>query len=73
MQPSCPNISEQPAQYLAIFGPEKESDRIPFSLPGNRDIVVIGYRLHNVSQIDSRIRIENYGKVAHSNNWKNRT
>ena len=36
MQPSCPNISEQSAQYLTVFVPEKESDRIPFSLPGDR-------------------------------------
>src|ERR1700686_397560 len=66
VQPSRPNISEQSAQYLTAFVPEKESDRIPFGLSGNRDIVVIDYPLHNVSQIDCRIRIENYGRVTHN-------
>ena len=40
VQPSRPNISEQSAQYLTVFVPEKESDRIPFSLSGNREMSV---------------------------------
>src|ERR1700675_3799580 len=45
VQPSRPNISEQSAQYLTIFVPEKESDRIPFRPPGARNVIVIDNRL----------------------------
>src|ERR1700682_787024 len=51
VQPCRPNISEQTAQYLAIFVPEKEGDRIPFSLSGNRNVVIIDYRLHELVHV----------------------
>jgi hypothetical protein len=65
VQPSSPNISEQTAQYLAIFVPEKESDRIPFRLSGARNAIVIDNRLYDVAVIGG-IRIENYSKVVHN-------
>jgi len=49
VEPTRPNISEQTAQYLAIFVPEKESDRIPFALSGDRNIVIIDHGLHNIA------------------------
>src|SRR5271166_4233651 len=70
VQPSRPNISEQSAQYLTVLVLQEESNRIPISLPGDCDIMINHNRLHDVAQIDSRIRIENYGRVAHNNKWK---
>ena len=71
VQPSRPNISEQSAQYLTVFVPEKESHRIPFSLSGARNAIVIDNRLYDVAVMGG-IRIENYSRVAHNNKWKNR-
>ena len=65
VQPSSPNISEQTAQYLAVFILEKESDRIPFSQSGNSNDVIIDHRLHEVVHLGGGIRLENYGRVAH--------
>jgi hypothetical protein len=59
VQPSRPNISEQSAQYLAIFVLEKESHRIPFRLSGARDAIVIDNRLYDVAVMGG-IGIENY-------------
>ena len=66
VQPSRPNISEQTAQYFALFVPEKESDRIPFALSGHRNIVIIKHGLHNIAQIGTRVRIEYYLSIAHN-------
>jgi hypothetical protein len=66
MQPSRPNISEQSAQHLTVSVPEKECDRIPFRLSGARNAIVIDNRLYDVA-VDGGIRIENYGRVAHTN------
>jgi hypothetical protein len=68
VQPSGPNVSEQTAKYLAIFILEKESDRIPFSLSGNRDIVIIDYRLHKVAHLGGGIGFEYYSSLAHKIN-----
>src|ERR1700760_5005886 len=70
LQPSRPDISEQATQYLAIFIPEKESDRIPFCPSRHRDIVMIDHGLHNVAQIGTRVRIEYDRSIAHNKNWK---
>ena len=70
VEPSRPNMSDQSAQYLTVFVPEKECDRIPFRLSCARNAIVIDHRLHNVAQIDSGIRIEDNGRVAHTNKWK---
>jgi hypothetical protein len=43
------------------------------NLSGNRNVVIIYYRLYNVAEIGGCIGVENYGRVAHNNKWKNRT
>ena len=65
VESSRPNMSDQSAQYLTVFVPEKECDRIPFGLSCARNAIVIDYRLHNVAQIGGRIRVEYYGKIVH--------
>ena len=70
VQPSSPNISEQTAQYLAVFILEKESDRIPISVPGTCDVVIDDNRLHEVVHLGGGIGIEYYSNVAHKNGGK---
>jgi hypothetical protein len=66
VQPSRPNMSDQSTQYLTVFVPEKESDRIPFRLSGARNAIVIDNRLYDVA-LPGGIGIEHYGGVAHNN------
>jgi hypothetical protein len=61
----CSEISEQTAQNLAIFILEKESDRIPFGLPGACDVVIIEQRLHDVVHLGGGIAFEYYSDFAH--------
>jgi hypothetical protein len=68
-QPSTPNISEQPAQYLTLFNPEKECDRIPFSLPGTCNVMIDDNRFHEVAQIGGGIGVEYYSCVTHNDGW----
>jgi hypothetical protein len=70
VQPSSPNISEQTAQYLAVFILEKESDWIPISVPGTCDVVIDDNRLHEVVHLGGGIGIEYYSNVAHKNGGK---
>jgi hypothetical protein len=65
VQPSRPNMSDQSTQYLTVFVPEKECDRIPFRLSGARNAIVIDNCLYDVATIGG-IGIEHYGRVAHN-------
>jgi hypothetical protein len=37
------------AQHLSIFLSQEQSDRIPFSLPGDRNVIAVDNPLHNVA------------------------
>jgi hypothetical protein len=56
--------SSKPPNTFTILGPEKESDRIPFSLPGDRNVIINDHCLHDVAQIGGGIRVEYYSSVV---------
>ena len=62
---SRPDVPEQTAQNFPAFISEKESDRIPFRLSGDRHVMMVDHPLHHVAQIGGRIRVENDGGVGH--------